>query len=244
MAIYLCCAPFAISHLDFARDIGIALEIANGERWPLYGPLLNGNLHLGPAWYYLLAVPLWLTHSWIVVVLMVAFIASLKFPLAYALGSRLVDPWFGVLWALMLGLPGWNSLDVLLMEHTSFVATCVLGFLWMLVRYSETGSPRYLYGLALLYALSLHAHPSTYALALVAIPFIVRPWWTSPTKWRELAIAAFAFVAPFLPFFRARLPRDHPTFVAPSTISHRRARLARSRTFLLSCAGSSRPGPN
>jgi hypothetical protein len=48
MAIYLCCAPFAISHLDFARDVGVALGIANGERWPLYGPLLNGNLHLGP----------------------------------------------------------------------------------------------------------------------------------------------------------------------------------------------------
>jgi hypothetical protein len=73
-----------------------------------------------------------------------------------------------VLWALMLGLPGWNSLDVLLMEHTSFVATCVLGFFWMLVRYTETAAPRHFYGLALLYALSLHAHPSTYALALVA----------------------------------------------------------------------------
>ena len=205
MAIHLCCAPFAISHLDFARDVGVALGIAGGERWPLYGPLLNGNLHLGPAWYYLIAFPLWLTHSWIVVVLMIGALAALKFPLAYALGARLVDPWFGVLWALMLGLPGWNSLDVLLMEHTSFVATCVLGFFWMVVRYAETGAPRYLYGVALMYALSLHAHPSTYALALVAIPFLVRTWWASASRWRDLAIAALVFLVPFAPFLASQL---------------------------------------
>ena len=209
-AIYLCCAPFAISHLDFARDAGVALGIANGERWPLYGPLLNGNLHLGPAWYYLLAAPLWLTHSWIVVVMMIASIAALKFPLAYALGSRLVDPWFGVLWALMLGLPGWNSLDALLMEHTSFVATCVLGFFWMLVRYAETSASRHFYGLALLYALSLHAHPSTYALALVAVPLIARPWWASPAKWRDLAVAALVFLVPFAPFLASQLAAGSP----------------------------------
>ena len=196
MVTYLCCAPFAISHLDFARDIGVALGIASGERWPLYGPLLNGNLHLGPAWYYLLAVPLWLTHSWIVVVLMIALIAALKFPLAYALGSRLVDPWFGVLWALMLGLPGWNSLDVLLMEHTSFVATCVPRF--PLDGGSLLGNgdrPAISMVVALLYALALHAHPSTYALAFVAAPFLVRPWWASPTKWRDLVDRCAVFLA-------------------------------------------------
>ena len=65
MAVYLGCAPFAITHLDLARDIGIALGIVDLERWPLSGPPLNGTLHLGPVWYYVLALPLWLTHSWI-----------------------------------------------------------------------------------------------------------------------------------------------------------------------------------
>ena len=105
----------------------------------------------------------------------------------------------------MLGLPGWNSLDVMLMEHTSFVATCVLGFFWMLARYTETAAARYLYGVALLYALSLHAHPSTYGLAFVAMPFLARPWWASPTKWRELAIAAAVFLVPFAPFLASQL---------------------------------------
>src|SRR5215471_18013631 len=109
MVVYLCGVPFAVSHLDFARDVGVAYGIATGQRWPLQGPALDENLHLGPVWYYLLAVPLRLTHSWLVTVLVVALIASLKFPLAYALGSRLVDPLFGVLWALLLALPGWNS---------------------------------------------------------------------------------------------------------------------------------------
>lgn len=212
MAVYLCTAPFAVSHLDFTRDVGIAYGVANGERWPLKGPVLNWNLHLGPVWYYLLAVPLRLTHSWLAIVLVVALIASLKFPLAYALGSRLVDPLFGVLWALMLGLPGWNSFDIIFVEHTSLVATCTIAFFWMLVRYSETGSVRYLYGVALLYSLSLHAHPSTYALALVALPFLARRWWASARKWRELAVAAFVFLIPLLPFIASQIA-EGPTAI-------------------------------
>jgi hypothetical protein len=210
MITYLSCAPFAIAHLDLSRDIGVALGIANAERWPLHGPALNWTLHLGPVWYYLLAVPLWLTHSWIVVVMTIGVIAALKFPIAYALGSRLVDSRFGVLWVVLLALPGWNSLEVLLMEHTSFVATCVLGFLWMLLRYSETGSARYLYGLSILYALSLHAHPSTLALLLVATPFVLRSWSKSPTKWRELAIAVFMLLVPFLPFIASQIASGSP----------------------------------
>jgi hypothetical protein len=205
MIVYLCTAPFAVSHLDFTRDVGIAYGIANGERWPLQGPVLNYNLHLGPLWYYLLAIPLRLTHSWLGVVLVVALIASLKFPLAYALGSRIVDPLFGVLWALLLALPGWNSFDVVLVEHTSLVATCTLAFFWMLLRYFETGSARYLYGVALMYSLALHAHPSTYALALVAAPFLLRRWWASTGKWRELVVAAFVFLVPLLPFVASQI---------------------------------------
>ena len=212
MVVYLASAPFAVSHLDFTRDVGVAYGIANGERWPLQGPVLNWNLHLGPVWYYLLAIPLRLTHSWLAVVLAVALIAALKFPLAYALGSRLVDPLFGVLWALMLGLPGWNSFDVILIEHTSLVATSVLAFFWMAVRYSDTGRARYLYGAALMYSLALHAHPSTYALALVAAPFLLRCWWASTSKWRDLVVAAFVFLVPLLPFIASQVA-EGPTAV-------------------------------
>ena len=205
MVVYLCGALFAVSHLDFTRDVGVAYQIANGERWPLQGPVLNWNLHLGPVWYYALAVPLRLTHSWLAIVLTVALLAALKFPLAYALGARLVDPLCGVLWALLLALPGWNSFDAILVEHTSLVATCVLAFFWMLVRYTETGSARYLYGVALLYSLSLHAHPSTYALAFVALPFLLRRWWASERKWRALAVSAFVFLIPLLPFVASQI---------------------------------------
>jgi hypothetical protein len=58
--------------------------------------------------------------------------------------------------------------------------------------------------------LSLHAHPSTFALALVALPFIFRPWWTAPTKWRDLVVAAFAFLLPFLPFFASQAAAGSP----------------------------------
>jgi hypothetical protein len=88
----------------------------------------------------------------------------------------------------------------MVIEHTSLVATCALGFLWLALRYRESGAARHLYGIALVYALALHAHPSTYGLALVGAPLIWRRWQSSAGRWRELGIAGFLFLLPFLPF--------------------------------------------
>jgi hypothetical protein len=205
MVAYLCALPFGVTHLDLARDISTSLGIINLERFPLEGPLLGGTLHLGPVWDYLAAIPLLPTHSWLAVVMAMGFLAALKFPMAYALGSRLIDPGFGLLWALMLALPGWNNLETVFVLFTSFVAICTLTFLWFLVRYFETGFARYLFGLSIFYALSLHAHPSTYGLALVAIPFVLRRWFLSGIAPVTLVIASVVFLVPFMPFIAAQV---------------------------------------
>src|SRR5215471_8692115 len=43
---------------DTARDLTIATEVATGQHWPLLGPVLSqSQAYLGPAYFYLLAVP-------------------------------------------------------------------------------------------------------------------------------------------------------------------------------------------
>src|SRR5262245_27325546 len=64
VVVYLVPAPYAAVHLDLARDIYTALRVAQGEKFPLLGPILASTLHLGPIWYYLLALPLLLGNSW------------------------------------------------------------------------------------------------------------------------------------------------------------------------------------
>ena len=43
---------------DFIRDLLAAGDIAHGDALPLRGPVINGMVHVGPQWFYVLAVPL------------------------------------------------------------------------------------------------------------------------------------------------------------------------------------------
>ncbi len=208
--VYLAVVPFSITHLDLARDLGIGLAIADGIRFPLEGPVLAGSFHLGPVWYYLLALPLWLTHSWLATVTAIALLGAAKFPLAYALGTRLVDNRFGLLWAVLLLAPGWNTYETLLLLHTSLVATCTLALLWFVLRYAQEGATRHLIGAALLCALALHAHPATFALALVAALALFACWVRRGMRWRPAALAASAFVLPFVPYVAAQVAAGFP----------------------------------
>ena len=51
-------APLAALIVDSGRDLANAFAIAQGSAFPLYGPGLFGTWHPGPAWFYLLALPL------------------------------------------------------------------------------------------------------------------------------------------------------------------------------------------
>jgi hypothetical protein len=212
-AVYMAAVPFTITHLDLARDIGAALDIAEGVRFALQGPVFDaGGFHFGPAWYYLLALPLWLTHSWLATVLVVGLLSAAKFPLAYAIGTRLVDRSFGLLWALLLLLPGWGTYETILVLHTSLVATCTLALLWLLLRYEEDARDAHLIGAALLLALALHAHPSTYGVVAAAALALAWRWVRAGHRFGPAAWAALAFVAPFLPYFAHQIRSGFPDF--------------------------------
>ncbi|MGH8800369.1 MAG: hypothetical protein ACREX7_08995, partial [Casimicrobiaceae bacterium] len=98
MAIYVASSFFGAAGPDTARDVAAALAIRNLQALPLHGPLLAGTSHLGPLWFYLLALPLAVHRSWVGVALFVAVLGSLQFPLAYATGRRLLDRRLGLLW--------------------------------------------------------------------------------------------------------------------------------------------------
>src|SRR4029450_8368984 len=58
-------APYLLSPIeaDLARDLYRGYRITAGQEWPTRGPLIGDSWHLGPAWFYLLAVALLLFHS-------------------------------------------------------------------------------------------------------------------------------------------------------------------------------------
>ncbi|HEX6834880.1 MAG TPA: hypothetical protein VF132_15180, partial [Rudaea sp.] len=147
--------------LDFWRDMYWATVIANGERFPLSGPPINGLVELGPWWFYVLALPLWLTHRIAAAAAFLQLLAALKYPLAWRLGTRLVDARFGLALAVGLAVAGWSTSAFWFPSHPALVETTVLLLAFVVRR----GWNRFGTATALLFGLAaaacLHAHPTT-----------------------------------------------------------------------------------
>ena len=171
--------PYLLSPLegDLARDLHHGYRIATGQEWIAIGPQIAAGWHLGPVWYYLLALPMLALGSITAAVAWVGLLAALKFPLAYWLGRNAVDARFGLAWAAALALPGLSSLESIWVAHPSLVATASLAVLCALWQAMTRRSYPWLYAACLGFGLALHAHPTTLPLAaLLALAFVrLRP---------------------------------------------------------------------
>ncbi|MEM1080706.1 MAG: hypothetical protein AAGH65_03910 [Pseudomonadota bacterium] len=179
-------AIHAAATLDTARDLHWAWQIASGQSFPLIGPLLAQNIHLTPLWFYLLALPLLMLGSLNAASIWVGALAGLQYPLALALGHRLLDWRLGLLLALTLALPSLTSYTLVTWTHISIANTTVLLFALALERDWRTPSISSAVGLGLSVALMTQAHPTLLALTW---PVLVS-WWRAPDRWcRALVIA-------------------------------------------------------
>jgi hypothetical protein len=169
MLAYIASAIFGGSGYDTARDVAEAFAIRHLNAFPLHGPLLAGTLHLGPIWFYVLALPLVLHESWLSIALFAAALGSLQFPLAYAAGRRLLDSRLGLLWVALLALPGWGSFELMGFGHANMVRVCTMLVLYALVRLAQDRRPEWLVLASGALALAIHAHPSAAPLVFVVI---------------------------------------------------------------------------
>lgn len=185
---------------DFARDLYAALRIVQGRAFPLEGPLIAYTAHLGPVWYYALAIPMALGRSVASVVAAIAVVAALRFPLAYALGRDAFDRRTGLAFAILLALPGVGSMPSLWIAHPSVAPTLVLAVSCALWRAHARSSPGWLAVAGAAFGLALHAHPTT-------LPLAVPLAWVAFGQMRRIgapgvvgtAAAIALAAAPFLP---------------------------------------------
>ncbi len=210
MAIYIASSCFGAAGPDTARDVAAALAIRDLGALPLHGPLLAGTSHLGPLWFYLLALPMIIHRSWLGVALFVALIGSLQFPLAYAAGRRLIDRRFGLLWCALLALPGWGSFQLVGFSHTNMVPACSMLVLYALVRLAQDRQPRWLVVATGAFSLALHAHPTTIGLApvIAIVALMAMPSVGALLPWGALAI--LVALLPFAPLLADRFAAPAP----------------------------------
>lgn len=205
-------APFFVTFIeaDFARDLDAALAIAQAHRLPTEGPIIAATVHLGPAWYYALAIAIAVGGSLTAAVASVALVSALQFPLAARLGSQAFDRRVGLAWAVLLALPGVGSLPSLWIAHPSVTATLVVATLLASWRAHAGGSGAWLALAGLGYGLAIHAHPTALPLGLaVAVVAIER---IRADRRRGTIAAAAALLLAAAPF--APLLADPPRHVA------------------------------
>ena len=145
---------------DTNRDIYFAQQIASGTWFPLTGPRINGMLHIGPLWFYVLALPLWLIPNAATVTGVMAALSALQFPLAYILGRRFGSAREGLLFAVALALPGWMNLSFASLTHQIAVVPALLFGVFAALRYRELPDLRRAALLGLACVLMLSAHPT------------------------------------------------------------------------------------
>lgn len=212
--LHLLRVPYAATHLDFARDLFVAWRFLHGEEVPLAGPVLAGTLHLGPAWYWLLAALLTLGRSWFGVIALLGVLSASQVVLAWRLGRALHGERAGLLWAALLALPAWSNFEWMLPQHYVLTAPLVLAFLLCATRFVQQRRTRWLIGMSLTFVLALHAHPSSIGLAWIGLGVLVHAACTrqfSPRAW----LAALAVgLLPLLPYLLWSLHNDFADFRA------------------------------
>jgi hypothetical protein len=179
---------------DTSRDLFLAEQIATGTAFPLTGPEINGMLHLGPLWYYLLAIPLLVISNAAAVTGFVAFISALQFPLAYLLGRRVATAREGLLFALALALPGWMNLSLASTTHPILAPTALLAGAFAALKYRERPDVAHAALLGLACVAMLTAHPT---LVLLAGALVLWSAARTPTRiaWLGHALAVGALLA-------------------------------------------------
>ncbi|MGH8041115.1 MAG: hypothetical protein ACREPN_03620 [Rudaea sp.] len=168
-ALFTWAAVGSNSTYDTYRDIFMAQSIVSGHYFPLNGPTIGNIFHLGPLWFYLLALPLWLIRNPVAVNATIGLLGALQFPLAYLIGKRFGGERLGVLFALALALPGWSAFPLVELTHVTVVPTCVLFGALAMLRYRDCPNAARALVLGLACACMLHAHPTTLLLAALCV---------------------------------------------------------------------------
>ncbi|KFN51307.1 glycosyltransferase family 39 protein [Arenimonas composti] len=144
---------------DWARDLVAADAIVRGEGWPLRGPIVRSSFHLGPLWYWLLALPVGIGAGLAGSAVFVGALATLKVALAWRLGARLGGRALALPLAAFALLPGWNLLTALQLTHTAVLETLLYAALLPLLTLARDGRARAWLGFGALAGLAVQAHP-------------------------------------------------------------------------------------
>ena len=203
MLAYCLPAAYATLWADTARDLGASLAFARGEAVPLTGPPINFGPRAGPAWVWLQAIPLPVFPSFTAVAMFVAVVASLKFPLLYALGRRHSGPALGVAMAAAAAYPTFNAFQWIVFFHPNWVEVFVIASLVLFLLADQRRSLPAVYGAVAMLGLAMQMHATSMFYLPLALLVMHRIGIRGPALAGHSAAMALVILAWFVPVMLA-----------------------------------------
>jgi hypothetical protein len=199
---------------DWARDLVATPDLRAGDALPLRGPLIADTAHLGPVWFWLLAIPVALGLGFLGTTLFVAALATLKVVLAWRVGFRLGGPRLALAFAATMLLPGWGLLYMVSLTHTVMLQALLLASALPLIALWQGEGRRNWAWFGLWAGLAMQAHPVALLLAVPALAVALR----RRAQWRHdlplLLAGVLLSILPLMPSLVAEVRDGFPVVAA------------------------------
>jgi len=194
---------------DGARDLAVALRILRAEEFPLRGPLFGNTFHLGPIYYYFVALPLGLFQTATAVMSFLALVTLLAVYFGYRVGTLLFDRRTGLVFACLLGGDFIAAIAALQLSNISLILPISLALIHTTLLAVVHRRPGYLVVAMSIAAIALQIHPATVTLFPFFAVGICLP--TERGRAKALAIGTAIALILFAPILADELTRQGNT---------------------------------
>jgi hypothetical protein len=199
--------------LDQARDAYFAARIAAGLEFPLGGPPIFSTFQVGPLWFYICSLPLLFGGGLASIAIFTAILSTLKYPLAFWLGQRLLDARFGWLLTVAVFCTGWTWIPLMFLTHAALVETTIWLLFAVMLSWWRTRSTPMFAGVGFASALCVHAHPSTLLIAASACVYVATQG-IRIKRWRGVVALFAGGIFLFIPYLVEQTRLDWDVFSA------------------------------
>ena len=160
----ICHATLSPLSLDSARDFWIGWQIADGHLLPMSGPAQHAIFHLGPLFYYLTGLALYLNSALESPYVLVGLADTVSVFFCYAFTRRLWGPKPALLAA---ALYGFNLEAVFVGRYPGnpgYVHFFVMTYVWLFTRFLQNPSWKRMLASAVFLGLAIQLHTSVFFL--------------------------------------------------------------------------------
>ena len=154
---------------DPARDLATAYNIVEGVSYPLIGMLQGGHLHVGPLYFYVLALPLFISKSIMSVLILVSLVQLMGLIYSFYWGRLFFDKRIAYVLTVLMSVDILSNFPLWQVNNTDFIFPIGAAFAYHLSRAILHKEERHLLIGNFLFIIAVQLHP----LFLIFLPSFV-----------------------------------------------------------------------